>query len=574
MNLYQAKQDEKNIKGADSRISASSTNAHLEDNRPESVFKKQQMNSMVLQKKENKTGLPDQLKSGIENLSGYSMDNVKVHYNSNKPAQLQAHAYAQGTDIHIGPGQEKHLPHEAWHVVQQKQGRVMPTMKMKSGARVNDDQGLEREADLMGAKTKQLQKKDSFNNHNNKEAAETDVIQRQPKWPVNTRVNVDLNGFKHPDFFGIRSGTIVRYVTDRSPIIKFDHPLPKGNIQQAFNEDLVTPIEHEEQKPITSTADLVQNALLPDEAEEMLTTPSKPVNPEQFGGRPVARGKRDASSTRISEAALGPPPKSLREGFGSICDGALRRPKSPTGKGLVIGEWHGDTSPKRWLIEKFKALHDIGYRVLFMEHLFTDQNAVELDKLAGLHKPTSSSVVKAEAKPSSLEERLKDMNAGYLMGAPEAKHFNYVTVIMEAVRAGIRVIPIDSTRTYWGYNHTKGRNRHYALNYPASLIINYYAEHHLKSNEKWIAFVGVRHMVTQADALKDVEVQKDSPDHPAMGIAELTGGTPVLIESNPKIAKGEIGESTSRLVKKGTDEPDENLSPTTFRRIEMGTRTE
>ncbi|HCC51392.1 MAG TPA: hypothetical protein DEQ30_04490, partial [Porphyromonadaceae bacterium] len=72
----------------------------------------------------NKTGLPDDLKTGIENLSGYSMDDVRVHYNSGKPAQLQALAYTQGTDIHVAPGQEKHLPHEAWHVVQQKQGRV------------------------------------------------------------------------------------------------------------------------------------------------------------------------------------------------------------------------------------------------------------------------------------------------------------------------------------------------------------------------------------------------------------------------------------------------------------------
>ena len=59
------------------------------------------------------------------------MDDVKVHYNSDKSAQLQAHAYAQGSDIHIGPEQEKHLPHEAWHVVQQKQGQVKPTMQMK-----------------------------------------------------------------------------------------------------------------------------------------------------------------------------------------------------------------------------------------------------------------------------------------------------------------------------------------------------------------------------------------------------------------------------------------------------------
>jgi len=105
-----------------------------------------------LQKKENKTGLPDKLKSGIENLSGYSMDDVKVHYNSNKPTQLQAHAYAQGTDIHLASGQEKHLPHEAWHVVQQKQGRVKPTMQMKGKVNINDDVGLEKEADVMGAR--------------------------------------------------------------------------------------------------------------------------------------------------------------------------------------------------------------------------------------------------------------------------------------------------------------------------------------------------------------------------------------------------------------------------------------
>ncbi|MDJ0662336.1 MAG: DUF4157 domain-containing protein [Crocosphaera sp.] len=81
----------------------------------------------------NQTGLPDHLKAGVENLSGYSLDDVKVHYNSPKPAQLQALAYTQGTDIHVASGQEKHLPHEAWHVVQQKQGRVKPTMQMKNG---------------------------------------------------------------------------------------------------------------------------------------------------------------------------------------------------------------------------------------------------------------------------------------------------------------------------------------------------------------------------------------------------------------------------------------------------------
>ncbi|MCC8199019.1 MAG: DUF4157 domain-containing protein, partial [Tannerellaceae bacterium] len=110
------------------------------------------------EEKPNNTGLPDQLKAGIENLSGYSMDDVTVHYNSDKPAQLQALAYAQGTDIHIAPGQEQHLPHEAWHVVQQKQGRVQPTMQLQ-GIQVNDDEKLEKEAD--GIKWKNLPLKDN-----------------------------------------------------------------------------------------------------------------------------------------------------------------------------------------------------------------------------------------------------------------------------------------------------------------------------------------------------------------------------------------------------------------------------
>ena len=97
----------------------------------------------------NDTGLPDKLKSGVESLSGLSLDNVKVHYNSSRPAQLSALAYAQGADIHVAPGQERHLPHEAWHVVQQAQGRVRPTMEAQ-GVAINDDARLEAEAAALG----------------------------------------------------------------------------------------------------------------------------------------------------------------------------------------------------------------------------------------------------------------------------------------------------------------------------------------------------------------------------------------------------------------------------------------
>jgi hypothetical protein len=107
--------------------------------------------SKPVQKKENKTGMPDGLKSGVESLSGVDLSDVKVNYNSSQPAQLNAHAYAQGSQIHIAPGQEKHLPHEAWHVVQQKQGRVKPTGEIKGNIKINDNPALENEADRMGA---------------------------------------------------------------------------------------------------------------------------------------------------------------------------------------------------------------------------------------------------------------------------------------------------------------------------------------------------------------------------------------------------------------------------------------
>ncbi|SFR57909.1 eCIS core domain-containing protein [Anaeromicropila populeti] len=107
-----------------------------------------------VQRKENHTGLSDDLKSNVENLSGFSMDDVKVHYNSDKPSSLNALAYTQGSEIFVSPGQEQHVAHEAWHVVQQKQGRVQPTTKIND-ANINDDVSLEHEADSMGQKALQ-----------------------------------------------------------------------------------------------------------------------------------------------------------------------------------------------------------------------------------------------------------------------------------------------------------------------------------------------------------------------------------------------------------------------------------
>lgn len=82
--------------------------------------------------------LPPALRAHVERLSGMDLSDVKVHYHSSQPAQLQAHAYAQGAHIHLGPGQESHLAHEVWHVVQQQQGRVGDSRRTHYGLAADD----------------------------------------------------------------------------------------------------------------------------------------------------------------------------------------------------------------------------------------------------------------------------------------------------------------------------------------------------------------------------------------------------------------------------------------------------
>ena len=129
MNTHADKtQDNKSqsVSNGESQMQSGAESAfQFEDNRPEAVAQRQlqalannspqtrqaaQLQAMAdnlsskqqpIQKKENNTGLPDNLKSGLDNLSGYSMDDVKVHHNSDKPAQLQAPTYAQGSEIHF-----------------------------------------------------------------------------------------------------------------------------------------------------------------------------------------------------------------------------------------------------------------------------------------------------------------------------------------------------------------------------------------------------------------------------------------------------------------------------------------
>ncbi len=94
------------------------------------------------------TGSLASLRGILEQRSSVSLDDVNVHYNSSKPAEIGALAYAKGTDVFMGPGQEKYLGHELTHVVQQKQGLVRSTGTV-GGMPVNTSPALESAADHM-----------------------------------------------------------------------------------------------------------------------------------------------------------------------------------------------------------------------------------------------------------------------------------------------------------------------------------------------------------------------------------------------------------------------------------------
>lgn len=119
--------------------------------------------------------LPADLRRGAEALSGLGLGGVKVHHNSPAPAAIGAAAFAQGRDIHLGPGQAHHLPHETWHVVQQAQGRVQPT-KHLGQLPVNDSPALEAEATKMGERAQQ-QSGDSGTRTVQAQAATAGVVQ-------------------------------------------------------------------------------------------------------------------------------------------------------------------------------------------------------------------------------------------------------------------------------------------------------------------------------------------------------------------------------------------------------------
>lgn len=113
--------------------------------------------SSVLRPSGSGQPLPDKVRSKMEGSFGQDLSGVRVHQGP-EASSIGAVAYTRGSDIHFAPGTynpgsssgQKLLGHELTHVVQQRAGRV----RAPAGAKIpiNSDRGLEREADVYGAK--------------------------------------------------------------------------------------------------------------------------------------------------------------------------------------------------------------------------------------------------------------------------------------------------------------------------------------------------------------------------------------------------------------------------------------
>ncbi len=95
--------------------------------------------------------LPSHIRAHHEAASGVSLHDAQVFRNSPLPERWSAEALTFRNRVFLGPGKERHLAHEAWHVVQQKRNAVHAEFRIGETG-VNTSARFENEADRMGAR--------------------------------------------------------------------------------------------------------------------------------------------------------------------------------------------------------------------------------------------------------------------------------------------------------------------------------------------------------------------------------------------------------------------------------------
>lgn len=168
--------------------------------------------------------------------------------------------------------------------------------------------------------------------------------------------------------------------------------------------------------------------------------------------------------------------------------------------GMVLGEFHGDSGSKRFLIKNMSILKKQGVRTLYLEHLLSDLHHNELESYFS---------PKMKKMPSGLKNYLEGLNRGFHVRSK----YNFLTLIESAKDNGIRVMAIDAAASY----HTDKENplkncRIHMMNYYAQGVIN---GHQKIAQGKWIALVGNQH----ANTFENIP-----------GLAELTNGIGIRVK--------------------------------------------
>jgi len=194
-----------------------------------------QQNSTPLQMKSgSSTSMPEVVQQKMESSFQTDFSSVNIHNNSPIAAEIGAKAYTQGNDIHFANGEynpestsgQELLGHELTHVVQQRQGRVVPTTQAK-GLNVNDNQSLENEADVLGSKAahgQSIQMKQAS-------AVLTSGVLQMAKGYISSKAQTRLhNGILDPTK---KKGLIKK---TQMPLAEQIEESPKGDVYNAMQE--------------------------------------------------------------------------------------------------------------------------------------------------------------------------------------------------------------------------------------------------------------------------------------------------------------------------------------------------
>ena len=195
--------------------------------------------------------------------------------------------------------------------------------------------------------------------------------------------------------------------------------------------------------------------------------------------------------------------------------------------GLVIGESHAEIGSKQWLIEQMPMLSRKGVKTLYMEHLLTDFHQAALDNFA-----------KTSVMPRDLELYLQSLDQGH--GTDPLQRFNFLELVKEANRHGIRIQAIDCMTSYRleGLSGLGKTTRQQMMNYYAHTVID--ADQAVRGSHKWVALMGNSHANTYEGVAGVSELDKaiglrieDVTKGPSRGYEPDPGQTFVDNEGRP-----------------------------------------